>query len=171
MAENTDASTQDGNSPSEPTSVAGDEFKPITTQDDLNRVVAERVARERAKYVDYKALKEKAEKFDELDAANKSEIEKANDRLTAAERERDAARSESMRLRVAAKHGITDEDADLFLTGTDEETLTKQAQRLADRASERKKNGTVVPREGRTPHPPQADDMREYTRQLFASND
>ena len=36
---------------------------------------------------------------------------------------------------IAAKHGISDEDAETFLTGSDEESLTKQAQRLASLAT------------------------------------
>lgn len=66
-----------------------------------------------------------------LKAANMSELEKAQaaaaENLKAAE----TARSEALRLRIAIKHGISDEDAETFLTGTDEESLTKQAERLA----------------------------------------
>jgi hypothetical protein len=71
-----------------------------------------------------------------------------------------------LRWRIAAKHGITDEDAELFLTGTDADTLNKQAARLTARESDRKKNGNVVPREGTTATP-QTNDMRDFARQLF----
>lgn len=47
------------------------------TQADLDRVVAERLARERSKFADYKDLKDKASKFDELQTAQQSETEKA----------------------------------------------------------------------------------------------
>ncbi|MBP2057006.1 vacuolar-type H+-ATPase subunit I/STV1 [Lactobacillus colini] len=46
------------------------------TQEELDQVVKERVARERAKYSDYDDLKTKAGKFDEIEEANKSELEK-----------------------------------------------------------------------------------------------
>jgi hypothetical protein len=163
--------TQDGNTTTAPTSGGGDEFKPITSQDDLNRIITERIARERSKFSDYPDLKAKAEKFDELDAANKSEIEKATEKAAAAERERDAAAAEAMRWKVAAKHGVSDEDAELFLTGNDEETLTKQAQRLTDRVADRKKQNNHVPREGTPPRGPQPDEMREFTRKLFQNAD
>ena len=171
MGENTpaDSSTQDGNTTtSDTTSGAGDEFKPITSQDDLNRIITERISRERAKFSDYADIKAKAERFDELEAANKSEIERAADAKAAAERERDEARAEALRLRIATQHGISDaDDIDLFLTGTDEETLTKQAQRLTQRSEDRKKTGNHAPREGTTPADPPKDDLREFTRQLF----
>lgn len=110
-----------------------------------------------------------ATRLEELENAQKTEAQKAADARAAAERERDEARADALRWRVAAKHGISDEDAELFLTGTDEDTLTKQATRLTERTSERKKNGNVVPNEGRTPST-QANDVRDFTRQLFASD-
>jgi hypothetical protein len=163
----TDSSNQDGNNDSgDATSGAGDEFKPITSQDDLNRIIADRIGRERAKFSDYKDLKAKASKFDELEAANKSEIEKANDARTEAEQRAARAEADALRWKVAAKHGVSDEDAELFLTGTDEETLTKQAERLTQHSSDRKKNGNVVHREGSTSTPTVADD-RAFVRELF----
>jgi hypothetical protein len=110
---------------------------------------------------------EAAKRLAEFEAANKSEIEKANDAKAAAEKAAAEAKAEALRWKVAAKFGISDEDADLFLTGTDEETLTKQAERLAGRAEERRKNGNVVPKEGSTSTPTD-DPMRDFTRKLFA---
>lgn len=166
----TGTSTEGGNPTSETTPGAGDGFKPITSQDELNRVIGERV--KRAKPADYDELKAKAAQLDEIEQANKSEIEKIKDRAAAAERERDEAKSAALRLRIAAKHGISDEDADLFLTGTDEATLTKQAERLAQRAEDRTKKSNHVPREGNNQHSGNANgEMREFTRNLFSSVD
>lgn len=167
---NADTSTQDGKESSESTSDAGDKFTPITSQDDLNRLISDRVARERSKYSDYKDIKAKAAKLDEIEAASKSETERAAERASAAEAERDVARAESLRLRIATKNGISDTDADLFLTGTDEDTLNKQAARLAQHASDRKKNGNVVPNEGASTTS-KPDQMREFTRSLFGTGD
>lgn len=161
----TSASTQGGNTTSETTPGAGDGFKPITSQDELNRIIGERV--KRAKPADYDELRTKAARLDEIEQANKSEAEKLAERAAAAERERDQAKATALRLRVAAKHGISDEDADLFLTGADEATLTKQAERLAQRADGRKKAGNHVPREGNNPNSGSNSDMREFTRRLF----
>jgi hypothetical protein len=116
-----------------------------------------------------KENKSAADRLAELEDANKSEIQKASDKATAAEKAAAEAKAEALRWKVAAKHGITEEDADLFLTGTDEETLTKQAQRLTERVTDRKKNGNHVPREGSTTTKPKEDEMREFTRRLFSS--
>lgn len=149
---------------------AADEFTPITSQDDLNAVIKDRVARERAKFNDYTALKEKAARLDEIEAANQTEAEKAAARVADLEAQLATMQAASTRLRIANEHGITDaEDIDLFLTGTDEETLTKQAKRLADRTADRKKQGNHAPREGNHPQPPAGDELRSFTRQLFDS--
>src|SRR5690606_4321332 len=161
----TGASTQGGNTTSETTPGGGDGFKPITSQEELNRIIGERVRR--ARPADYDELKAKAKRLDEIEQANKSELQKALDRATAAERERDEAQAAALRLRIAAKHGISDEDGDLFLTGTDEATLTKQAERLAQRTEDRKKRSNYVSREGTTTPGGGGDEMREFARSLF----
>lgn len=119
-----------------------------------------------------KRAKENKSAKDELDAireSQKSETEKQSERLAQAERDAQAARTEALRLRVATKHGISEEDADLFLTGQDEETLTRQAKRLSDREVDRKKHGNHVPREGTTPKSADSDE-RAFVRGLFGGN-
>ena len=165
-----EATPEGGNTPSGETPAA-DEFKPITSQDELNRIIGERV--KRAKPADYDDLKAKAAKLDEIEKANQTEAERAQARLAELEAELNQTRSESMRLRVATEHGITDaEDIALFLTGADEETLTKQAKRLAAREADRKKSGLRVPREGSTPEvEPGDEDRRAFLRQLTGRGD
>ena len=146
---------------------AADEFKAITSQDDLNKVLNERLQRERAKYADYKDLKAKAAKLDEIEQANQTEAEKAAARIAELETEMQSVRLDAMRRKVAGEHKITDQDdIDLFLTGTDEETLTRQAQRLADRDADRQNNGNHVPAEGSNPTRG-TDDMRSFANDLF----
>ena len=131
---------------------AADEFKPINTQDELNRIIGERVRR--AKPADYDDLRAKAARLDEIEQANQTEAEKAAARLAELEAELSTTRRDALRLQVAAKHGITDaDDIELFLTGTDEETLSKQAQRLVERTADRTRGGNHVPREGAAPQP------------------
>lgn len=131
------------------------------TQADVDRIVAERLKREReatkAKYADYDDLKAKAEG-----------AKTAEERMAELEKEIAATKREAMRRRVQAAHGISDEDADLFLTGTDEDSLTAQAKRLAEREDQRKKQNNVSPREGTTPKSG-PDDERAFARDLFAS--
>jgi hypothetical protein len=55
------------------------EFEPITSQDDLDRVIGQRVAREREKTKDYDELKKAADELKELKEKQKTADEKALD--------------------------------------------------------------------------------------------
>ena len=84
----------------------------------------------------------------EAERAELSELERTKADLEAIRTDAETAQFELMRIRVAAKHGVTDEeDIDLFLTGKDEETLTKQAERLAARQAS---SGPATPKPDRT---------------------
>ncbi|MFK4789852.1 hypothetical protein [Microbacterium sp. ZW T5_56] len=67
--------------------------------------------------------------------------------------------------RIQHAHGLSDEDAQVLLTGTDEATLTAQATRLAGVTI----NGNVATREGdaRTTGKPKDSDVREFAASLF----
>lgn len=134
------------------------------TQDDVNKIIDERLKREREKFADYDDLKKKV-------GAAATDA----DRIAALEKDLTDTRTDALRSRIQAKHKVSDEDAKLFLTGSDEETLTAQARRLAERASEaeaesakRKKQGNKVPGEGSTPKPGD-DELAAFTRGLFTS--
>lgn len=132
------AASSDGNSG--PTSPAPQEFAPITSQDDLNKIIRERIDRERAKFADYADVKAKAAQLDKIEEANKSEAQKLADQVAQAEARAQAAESGLLRERIAREYGITDQgDVDLFLTGNDEETLKKQAVRLSERTADASK--------------------------------
>lgn len=73
--------------------------------------------------------------LDDIAAANLSDLEKAQKLAADAQAEAAKATAEATRLRIAAKHGISDEDADLFLTGSDVETVERQAAALVARTS------------------------------------
>src|SRR5699024_8535511 len=150
------------------TSTGSGEFTPIGSQAELDKIIGERVARERAKFADYKDLKSKAAKLDEIEQANKSELEKAAEARQQAEQERDAARADALRFRVASRFGVSDEDTELFLTASDEATLTKQAERLTQRESERKSNGNFASGEGRSTSPGGNNEDEQFVKDLFA---
>lgn len=130
------------------------------TQADVDRLIRERVQRERAKYADYDDLKVKA-----------GERQSVEERLTAAEQRAAKAEAQALRNDVATRFSISAEDRDLFLLGTDEETLTAQAKRLAERGSDRKRQGNVARKEGGNPNPGSKNDLRDFTRQLFGDTD
>lgn len=62
-------------------------FTPPASQEDLNRIIADRLARERAKFADYDDLKAKADQLQALEDAQKTEAQKAADALSAAQAE------------------------------------------------------------------------------------
>jgi hypothetical protein len=127
------------------------------TQEDVDRIVRERVAREKAKYSDYEDLKAKA--------GTAATVE---EKMAALEKRLTEADTRALRATVQANHGISAEDAALFLTGSDEATLTAQAKALAAKTVDTKKKGIRVPEEGGNPPPSGGDDpMREFTRNLF----
>lgn len=62
-------------------------FKAITSQEDFDKAVARRVARERKKYEGFDDFKAKAEQFDQLEAEKGSDIEKLTRRAEKAEKD------------------------------------------------------------------------------------
>lgn len=77
----------------------------------------------------------------QLDAANAeklSDLEKAQKAAADAQALAEQSARDALRYRYAAKHGITDDDATLFLTGADEATVKAQAEALAARAAQPK---------------------------------
>lgn len=133
------------------------------TQADLDEVTAKVRREERRKaserFADYDDLKTKA-----------GEKQTVEERLAAMEKRATDAEVGRLRSDIAAEHGISKEDRDLFLTGADEDTLTAQAKRLAARESERKKQGNYVPNIGKNPKPSENDE-RAAVRGLFGSHD
>lgn len=168
----TDAPASTDGSTGGQTSTATDEFKPITSQADLDALISSRLDRERGKYADYKDLKAKASRLDEIEAANKTELEKANDRIAAAEGEvaaLPAKQAETLRTALVSLGVVAKEDEVLLTAGTPDDLLA-QVQRLSERSSTTKKQGNRVPKEGSTPQSG-TDEMREFTRQLFRKGD
>lgn len=88
--------------------------------------------RERATTAERQAAEFKA-KLDQIEAANLSDLERAQKAAADAQEAAAKATTDALRFRVAAQHGISEEDAELFLTGADLDTLTRQATRLKDR--------------------------------------
>lgn len=58
-------------------------FTPPATQDDLNKIINDRLNRERAKFADYEDLKSKASEYDKAVEASKTEAQKQAEELAA----------------------------------------------------------------------------------------
>ena len=100
------------------------------TQEELNAIVGKRLAEEKSKFADYEDLKAKASKFDEMEEANKSELQKATERANALETElkglKKAEEVRLMRENVAKETGIPSN----LLTGSTEEECKAQAEAI-----------------------------------------
>lgn len=147
----------------------GQGFTPPATQEELNRIIADRVERARKPFADYDDLKSKAAEFDKLSESKKTSEDKAAERLTALEAELAKSRGEAIKSRIQAKHGLSDEDADLFLTASDPDGLEAQAKALASKIIDRKKNGPIVDAQTGFETDTKLDPMREFSRNLFGS--
>lgn len=97
------------------------------TQAELDTIVADRLARERAKYPDYESIKAKAAKFDAAEEAGKSELQKAKERAEALQTELDGLKKvnqlRELRASVAKEKGVPE----ALLTGETEEACKAQA--------------------------------------------
>ena len=123
--------------PITPDPVATPEVEPVVTpepKDEFNgeggpkALAAEREARKaaEAKIAAYDAKENEAAK------ANLSEVERAQAEAAEAAKARDEASAELARYKVAAKHGITDEDdLELLAAAPDEATMERLAARMA----------------------------------------
>lgn len=103
------------------------------TQDEVNRIVAERVKR----YANYEELKQKAEQFDKIEEESKSELQKALDKANGLQTELDALKEKEtlrdLRDEVSKEKGVP---ANL-LTGTTREECEAQAEDIINFAAQR----------------------------------
>lgn len=97
------------------------------TQAELDQIIGERLKREREKYLDYDALKEKAQKLDQIEEDAKSELQKAQERAERLQTElsemKHAEEVRAIRDRVAQTTGVPAS----LLTGDTEEACNEQA--------------------------------------------
>lgn len=102
------------------------------TQSEMNAILADRLMRERGKYTDYDALKAKAEQFDAAQEANKSELQKANERAQKLQGQLDSLTKEAalreMRAKVASKTNVPE----TLLNADTEEACTAQAKAILE---------------------------------------
>lgn len=98
------------------------------TQEQIDKIVESRLAREREKYADYDDLKSKADEYAKLQESKKSEEQKLLERIEAAEkRAADAEKSvaeaqvDALRARVAASRGLSEAQAKRLNGSTFEE--------------------------------------------------
>jgi hypothetical protein len=127
--------------PADAPAQATDEETPEANVDTIDWKAKAREWEKRAK--ENKSARDELEQIRE---SQKSDADRAADALRQAQVDAETAKAELLRYRIAASHGITDaDDIALFLTGTDEDTLTRQASRLAARDADTSKPRTPRP--------------------------
>lgn len=134
MAEATDAAQQGGGAEQQ----QEQQEQKTLTQADVDRIIKDRIQRVEAKYADYNDLKARAEGAKTVEQ-----------KLAELESKHAEAEARALRSDIAAKHGITPELRDKFLTGSTAEALEDQAKSLAELSAATKKNGNVARKEGR----------------------
>lgn len=124
-------------------------FKIIETQEELDRIIQDRLNRERDKYADYEAIKTKNADLEKQVSALQTTIEESN--TTAKTHEQTVAdlnkkiagyETASLRTRIALQNGLPIDLADR-LVGDDEASIKADAERLAGYVS--KKQQTPPP--------------------------
>ncbi|MFE3060590.1 hypothetical protein [Nocardia sp. NPDC059239] len=111
-----------------------------------------------------------AKELADIKDAQKTEAERAADKLTAAQAEVDSIPSkvaDALREHLVTLHKIPEDQAELYLTASNPELLLKQVAGLVDMGA-RKSNR--VPREGRNPKAAD-DEMAAFTRQVFGNSE
>jgi hypothetical protein len=100
------------------------------TQEEVNHLISQRLAAERAKFGDIAELKRKAEAHDAAEEANRSEIERATAVIEKLQKDNAKLTHEKVRADIAGKHGLTPAQA-RRLVGETEEELAADAAELA----------------------------------------
>lgn len=93
-------------------------------QEDVNRIVGERLMREREKLPNIDELKAKAERLDELEEAQRTETEKLANERDGLKEKLGPLETENLRLRVALDKNLPSQLIDRLKGGTKEEMET-----------------------------------------------
>lgn len=107
-----------------------DEPQKSFSQDEVNRMIGERLSREREKYANYDELKAKAEEYDKVQEASKSELQKAEERANQLQAKYDsmvkAEKVRAIREQVSQETGVPSN----LLNGDTEEACKAQAEAI-----------------------------------------
>lgn len=131
-------------------------FEAITSQEDFDKAIQARIARERAKFADYDQVKADAAELAKIRESQKTEAQKQQDALEQAQRELAIERSSRLRAEVAAAKGVP---ANL-LSGSTQEELEASANALVAFRGEKTPDRLIVHGEGKTPNPKETNAER-----------
>lgn len=119
----------------EETQVTEDATPKTFTQEEVNKIISERLSKEKAKYEGFAELKAKAEKFDAQEEANKTELQKAQEKSAKLEAElkaiKEKAEKDALLAKVSAETGVPT----TLLDGENEEAIREKAQAILNFAN------------------------------------
>ena len=141
--------------------------EPETTETDWRAMSRKWEQRAKDANAKLKELEPVAAKAVELEEASKSELQKAQERAEAAERALADATATAVRAEVAAAKGVPV----ALLSGDTKEALEASADALLAFRDETARKGNYAPNEGRTSNIDKGSELREFTRNLFATRD
>ena len=141
--------------------------EPETTETDWRAMSRKWEQRAKDANAKLKELEPVAAKAVELEEASKSELQKAQERAEAAERALADATVAAARAEVAAAKGVPV----ALLSGDTREALEASADALLAFRDETARKGNYAPNEGRTSNIDKGGELREFTRNLFATRD
>jgi len=141
----------------------GSEFRAPATQADLDRIIQDRVARERAKYADYDDLKAQVGQVETFQSRI-GELEATNGELAGKIETFEAEKKRAALVSDIAKDKKVPADA---LRGSTREELEAHADTLAALL---KPSGPVIPGQERSPSNVQDSPTREFVGKLFGND-
>lgn len=107
------------------------EFTPVTTQEEFDRRLSDRLTRERAKYSDYDQVKADAEEYRKIQDGKKDDLTREREAREAAEAKAATLEQQQMRSDIAIAKGLTAKQAKR-LTGKTREELEADADELLE---------------------------------------
>ena len=117
------------------------------TQEEVDRIINERLGRERGRKSDYEELKEKAGQTADLESKLSKALEENEKLKSEAKQAEHKKELSAIRANVAAKHGITDPSV---LAGDDEKQIGEYAEKLMKVFADMRSRGTVADQSART---------------------
>ena len=124
-------------------------FTPPATQDDFDRMIADRISRERAKFADYDDLKTKASEYDKVVEASKTEQQKQAEELELLRQENSSFKAREQAAAWAKE--VSDETGvpASALRGSTKEELAAHAAELKALITQPETRPQPIPGEGR----------------------
>lgn len=113
----------------------GDEFKKVDTtlftQDEIDtRIMPSRLERERAKFADYDAIKEKASKLDTIKSEYEGKLKEKDTLVSELNGNLTKAQLETEKVKITHEYKLSDDLAE-FVTGDNADEMRQRAEKLA----------------------------------------